>query len=392
MKLNKVVLSETYKDYKQITKIKQNERNIDQIDSEVFMELVNLEEIDLSHNEIKIVPKTTFKGLNKLKKINLSFNKIIQLHHETFKDLECLEEIDLSNNQLNRLNKLDKILFDQLKSLKTIYLHSNESLMECNHLELYFYKSVKYISFKTKSPKNNIELISNLTYDYKMNNANRGTALFIINYEFIENEKKYNKLALPGHDKQISRFEACCKKMGFTKIIILKNLTAVQIKEKLLFYATEDNTESDCFFSLFSSHGDQESFLSNDCKLINLSNLIQTIFAKAIINKPKLFFIDVCREAKQIANFSRFQQPDETIPNVNDFLIIYSMVDDHVSWCKNGTSRFIQTLTNVFEQEHENTELLDMIKQVNREIVILEGQIPNLNFSLRRNIKFLKKN
>jgi hypothetical protein len=68
------------------------------------------------------------------------------------------------------------------------------------------------------------------------------------------------------------------------------------------------------------------------------------------------------------------------------------MVDDHVSWCKNGTSRFIQTLTNVFEQEHENTELLDMIKQVNREIVILESQIPNLNFSLRRNIKFLKKN
>lgn len=96
--------------------------------SEFPLELKNmseLTEIDLSHNElISINSKHRLKAATNLKKIHLSHNALQSINNHFFIDLTNLEYIDLRSNNLRHIP-----IFSNNKNLKTIHLEENSISM-----------------------------------------------------------------------------------------------------------------------------------------------------------------------------------------------------------------------------------------------------------------------
>lgn len=93
-----------------------------EIDSELFKNLPDLEEIDFSNNKINYLPSELFQNSNKLKSIDFSFNQIEELSGNVFDGLGNLMRISLSNNGIKNLGN---ILKDQ-KSLKLADFKNNQ--------------------------------------------------------------------------------------------------------------------------------------------------------------------------------------------------------------------------------------------------------------------------
>ncbi|XP_062600503.1 toll-like receptor 4 [Saccostrea cucullata] len=87
-------------------------------DGETFKNLVNLEELDLSDNQIQNLPIKIFKNLRNIRSLNLKSNSMTQwnvkIHH-----LRNLAEIDLSRNLLRKLHGKAMLSFSELFKKKT---------------------------------------------------------------------------------------------------------------------------------------------------------------------------------------------------------------------------------------------------------------------------------
>ena len=83
--------------------------------------LNNLEDLDLSHNEIEDISRLSDTKLFNLKRLNLSHNKINNINFlESDPHLDKLEILDLSDNQINKLFKIN------LKNIKNLNLSNNK--------------------------------------------------------------------------------------------------------------------------------------------------------------------------------------------------------------------------------------------------------------------------
>ncbi|XP_046846915.1 insulin-like growth factor-binding protein complex acid labile subunit [Xenia sp. Carnegie-2017] len=65
----------------------------------MFNGLIELENLDLSHNNIAEIPKGCFKTLNKLRNLNISHNKIKKIDRHTFDGLCSLEMLSFEGNE-----------------------------------------------------------------------------------------------------------------------------------------------------------------------------------------------------------------------------------------------------------------------------------------------------
>ena len=72
--------------------------NVDFLDTD---RLGNLEILDLSCNQIKVLRKEAFSKLTKLKRLNLLNNLIEELAPGVFEGLECLKHLNISFNRLS---------------------------------------------------------------------------------------------------------------------------------------------------------------------------------------------------------------------------------------------------------------------------------------------------
>ncbi|XP_062600505.1 toll-like receptor 4 [Saccostrea cucullata] len=119
-------------------------------DGETFKNLVNLEELDLSDNQIQNLPIKIFKHLRNIHKINLKSNSMTQwnvnVHH-----IWNLIEIDLSGNLLRQLNDKAMLSFSELFkriTSMTISLAYNPFACTCEskHFIQWSFQNRKYIS------------------------------------------------------------------------------------------------------------------------------------------------------------------------------------------------------------------------------------------------------
>lgn len=100
------------------------------IEPYIFMENNHLEKMDLTRNELSfddIKDGEIFSGLSSLKELYITFNKTIaSLPTNIFRNLCSLKKLDLSNN--NNLNIIDEKAFNGLNCLENLVLHDNINL------------------------------------------------------------------------------------------------------------------------------------------------------------------------------------------------------------------------------------------------------------------------
>uniref|UniRef100_A0A6V7JF59 LRRCT domain-containing protein n=1 Tax=Bracon brevicornis TaxID=1563983 RepID=A0A6V7JF59_9HYME len=90
--------------------------------SGLFDDLTNLEELDLSWNNIQSVRGKPFKGLNRLLILKMDNSRIYDLGPGVFDDLVQLEILDLHGNSIDVVRE---DVFQSLTNLREIDLHSN---------------------------------------------------------------------------------------------------------------------------------------------------------------------------------------------------------------------------------------------------------------------------
>ncbi len=105
------------------TFLKCSNRWITKIDSDVFLDLSGLKEIDLSCNYITWLKAWTFENLVELKKLDLWDNNINYLTKSTFIGLENITDLTLSNNQIS---KIQPWTFTKFKNLENLSLNNNQ--------------------------------------------------------------------------------------------------------------------------------------------------------------------------------------------------------------------------------------------------------------------------
>jgi Leucine-rich repeat (LRR) protein len=98
--------------------------SIQEIDSDTFEDLTNLETIGIMHNEkLQKIPKGLFKNTPKLKTLTLRSNGIQDLTWDEFEGLANLEELNIAENQISSFDA-DKIATN-FPNLKSLYIESN---------------------------------------------------------------------------------------------------------------------------------------------------------------------------------------------------------------------------------------------------------------------------
>jgi Leucine-rich repeat (LRR) protein len=96
---------------------------IEKIDENSFDDLVNLETIDISYNNLTEIKKDLFAKLNKIKRFNLSNNKLTTVNDsKLFENKTNINYIDFS---ANNLGLVDANVFRNLSSLVHLSLMSN---------------------------------------------------------------------------------------------------------------------------------------------------------------------------------------------------------------------------------------------------------------------------
>ena len=92
-------------------------KNVQIVDNDLFSNLIELQELDLSYTYIEFIDKTLFSNLINLKKLDLVGNQIISIEENSFSNLHNLEYLNLSFNRLTSLNAKSFVGLDNLKEL-----------------------------------------------------------------------------------------------------------------------------------------------------------------------------------------------------------------------------------------------------------------------------------
>ena len=88
----------------------------------ILNDLIYLESLDLSRNQLQYIPKKSFLHLKKLKTLKLGENNIKKITAKNFYGLERLENLGLEINDMTNISRNN---FKYLKNLKTIDISAN---------------------------------------------------------------------------------------------------------------------------------------------------------------------------------------------------------------------------------------------------------------------------
>ena len=169
-------------------KLDLNKKNIGNIELELLrgINFKNLEELDLSHNNISDI--TPLKDLKTLKKLDLSRNNIMGIKPIEDIKFKNLEKIDLSFNNISKLSKIDLSLnkINDLNDVKFLEKFKNIDILD-------FLKEIQNIKLK----------INNLLKDENIASNNK---IRIFGEEFVKNNKNNCVIFINNKEKELSEF------------------------------------------------------------------------------------------------------------------------------------------------------------------------------------------
>lgn len=98
--------------------------NIRLIGQHTFVNLPKLEQLHLDDNRIQFLERRSFMNLEHIKRLNLKGNKLTNISFEAFQNLPELEDLDMSYNELN---SFDFNMFDQVGTLSIFRVNASHN-------------------------------------------------------------------------------------------------------------------------------------------------------------------------------------------------------------------------------------------------------------------------
>ena len=210
---------------------------------------------------------------------------------------------------------------------------------------------------------------------------------------------------------------------------VYENLKASEIHQRLRTIALRDLSAYQCLVVCLLSHGDEGTIYGVNGAQVKISELTDYFkkgqMCPSLLSKPKLFFISACQgEIPQVspavrqspapsirslgissdgagsAETSKFEfeamEVDEDLPDVTDFLEVYSTVEGYASFrdFRQGTV-FIDTLCEVLKSEGHRDDLMTVLHKVNQRVAEWTAgnglkQMPQIRSSLRKKLQLLR--
>lgn len=234
-----------------------------------------------------------------------------------------------------------------------------------------------------------------------MSHKPHGICLIVNNKEFLGDLS-----VRTGTDIDAKNLKDLFSQLNFT-IKLIKNATAVQMKEAIKDIAARDHSATDCVIVCLLSHGISGKIYASDGELLPLSELLEPLLMCAkkpeLVDIPRLFFIQACRVVKEVApskeltdierarlnNFevtlhskeagndsSALEEPvvnstellikETAAPLQANILMSYSTFPGEEAWRNLETgSWFISALFDVFKAYSAREDLMSMILRVN---------------------------
>lgn len=197
----------------------------------------------------------------------------------------------------------------------------------------------------------------------KIYESNNGHALVMCLEDF------YPKTGLPSL-KEISQrdkynLELTLNKLGFsTEICVNSELTADGIKEIVRFYASSDYSNLASLAVFVSSHGESDFVYGIDGRRVYLKEIIELFgYNESLNEKPKMFFIDSCRNDKSDV----FHPRKSYEPSRPDFLIGHATANGFSSFGNTSTgSVYISSLCQMLDKYALSIRRLDMASILTR--------------------------
>ena len=257
---------------------------------------------------------------------------------------------------------------------------------------------------------------------YKMDHAKRGIALVININKYEPNPSKIKE-----REWSIKDVENLTKTLNYLEfdLELEENLKKSQIEQRLQQIASINHEHFDCFLCVVMSHGNDDSFSTSNSELMSFEEIMEPIKScRPLMNKPKMFFFQVCRGEKEMKSRSNSTSSTEsrsgakmsdkaviTSSKLNDdnknvatnfvgesdLLIYYSTLPDHYSYSNNladGTifiSSFCDVLNDAYKKLPNNLSLAQMITKINESVSNKRLQISVPEFRMTKEISFLPK-
>ena len=84
-----------------------------------FVDIINLEELDLSHNRLTDLKRKAVYRMPRLRSVNLSYNRIRSFHSDSFDSTPLIDELRLNHNRLTDVSDVSFVL-DSLPKLRLL--------------------------------------------------------------------------------------------------------------------------------------------------------------------------------------------------------------------------------------------------------------------------------
>ncbi|CAG0894391.1 unnamed protein product [Darwinula stevensoni] len=209
----------------------------------------------------------------------------------------------------------------------------------------------------------------------------RGWAL-IFHHEMFD--PKLRLPPRPGVQIDVDNLRRVFKNRGFV-VKEYKDFSYESMKQELRKIAhSQELTDHDCLILCFLSHGKEGGILYTNNKEFNEEELWSSFYGsecKALLHKPKLFFIQACRggnfdsgeKGNVISNDGKgdthdgIEQKDYEyhLPTHANILIAHATYEGHVAWKNEDLgSYYIHTLCQVFEKHSETLDVMRMLTMV----------------------------
>jgi hypothetical protein len=121
-----------FKNFENLTKLNLSKNKFNKFDPETFVEAMKLEVLDLSYNEIKL--QDSFIVHKKLRELHLDYCDIEEISNDAFADITQLDSLSLYGNPLEDFDVTPFNRFDELTTLRIHNLSKESILNLCGHI------------------------------------------------------------------------------------------------------------------------------------------------------------------------------------------------------------------------------------------------------------------